>query len=202
MARGRPGVRARRGRRLRRVLPAPAPQCLPVPKGLGFVEAAALPETFFTVWTNVFERGRLAAGETLLVHGGTSGIGTTAMPLAQAFGARVFATAGSAEKCAACVRLGAELAINYREQDFVAVVKDETGGKGVDVVLDIVAGDYVPRNIECLAVEGRLVIIGRPGRRHRDRQRPSPDAAPAHRDRLHAAAAVGRGERRDRPCVA
>jgi putative PIG3 family NAD(P)H quinone oxidoreductase len=139
--------------------PAPAPQCLPVPKGLGFVEAAALPEAFFTVWTNVFERGRLAAGETLLVHGGTSGIGTTALALARAFGARTLATAGSAEKCAACLRLGASVAINYREQDFVAVVKEKTGGKGVDVVLDIVAGDYVPRNIECLAVEGRLVII-------------------------------------------
>jgi NADPH:quinone reductase len=142
---------------------APAPQCLPVPEGLGFVEGAALPETFFTVWTNVFERGRLAAGETLLVHGGTSGIGTTALALARARGARVFATAGSAEKCAACVRLGASVAINYREQDFVAVVKEKTAGKGVDVVLDMVAGDYVPRNIECLAVEGRLVIIAAQG---------------------------------------
>ncbi len=139
--------------------PAPAPQCLPVPKGLGFVEAAALPETFFTVWTNVFERGRLAAGETLLVHGGTSGIGTTALALARAFGAGTFATAGTAEKCAACLRLGAEVAIDYRQQDFVAVVKEKTGGRGVDVVLDMVAGDYVPRNIECLAEEGRLVII-------------------------------------------
>ncbi len=140
--------------------PAPAPQCLPVPRGLSPAEAAALPETFFTVWTNVFERGRLAAGETLLVHGGTSGIGTAAISLARAFGARVFVTAGSAEKCAAGLRLGAEVAIPYREQDFVAVVKEKTGGKGVDVVLDMVAGDYVPRNIECLAVEGRLVIIG------------------------------------------
>jgi putative PIG3 family NAD(P)H quinone oxidoreductase len=139
--------------------PAPAAQCLPVPRGLGPVEAAALPETFFTVWTNVFERGRLAAGETLLVHGGTSGIGTAAISLARAFGARVFATAGSAEKCAACLRLGVEVAIHYREQDFVAVVKEKTGGRGVDVVLDMVAGDYVPRNVECLAVEGRLVII-------------------------------------------
>ena len=138
---------------------APAPQCLPVPRGLGPVEAAALPETFFTVWTNVFERGRLTAGETLLVHGGTSGIGTTAIVLARAFGARVFATAGSAEKCDACRRLGAEVAINYREEDFVPVVKEKTGGRGVDVVLDMVAGDYVPRNLECLAVEGRLVII-------------------------------------------
>jgi NADPH2:quinone reductase len=139
--------------------PAPAPQCLRVPKGLGFVEAAALPETFFTVWTNVFERGRLAAGETILVHGGTSGIGTAAIALARAFGARVFATAGSAEKCAACLRLGAEVAIDYRAQDFVAVVKEKTDGRGVDVVLDMVAGDYIPRNIDCLAVEGRLVVI-------------------------------------------
>jgi putative PIG3 family NAD(P)H quinone oxidoreductase len=139
--------------------PAPALQCLPVPRGLTPVQAAALPETFFTVWTNVFERGRLAAGETLLVHGGTSGIGTAAIGLARAFGARAFATAGTAEKCAACLRLGAELAVNYREQDFVAVVKERTSGRGVDVVLDMVAGDYVPRNLECLAMDGRLVII-------------------------------------------
>jgi putative PIG3 family NAD(P)H quinone oxidoreductase len=139
--------------------PAPSPQCLPVPKGLGLVEAAALPETFFTVWTNVFERGRLAAGETILVHGGTSGIGTAALALARAFGARVFATAGSPEKCAASLRLGAEVAIDYRAQDFVSVVREKTGGRGVDVVLDIVAGDYVPRNIDCLGVDGRLVII-------------------------------------------
>jgi putative PIG3 family NAD(P)H quinone oxidoreductase len=138
---------------------APAPQCLPFPARFDAVQAAALPETFFTVWTNVFERGRLATGETILVHGGTSGIGTAAIALARAFGARVLATAGSAEKCAACRRLGAEVAINYREEDFVAVVKEKTGGRGVDVVLDIVAGDYVPRNLECLAVEGRLVII-------------------------------------------
>jgi putative PIG3 family NAD(P)H quinone oxidoreductase len=139
--------------------PAPSPQCLPVPKGVGLVEAAALPETFFTVWTNVFERGRLAAGETILVHGGTSGIGTAAVALARAFGARVFATAGSPEKCAACLRLGADVAIDYRAQDFVAVVREKTGGRGVDVVLDMVAGDYVPRNIDCLGVDGRLVII-------------------------------------------
>jgi len=138
---------------------APAPQCLPVPRGTSLIQAAALPEALFTVWTNVFERGRLAAGEMLLVHGGASGIGTTAISLARAFGARVFATAGSAEKCAACLRLGAEVAINYRDQDFVAVVKEKTGGRGVDVVLDMVAGDYVPRNLECLAVEGRLVLI-------------------------------------------
>jgi putative PIG3 family NAD(P)H quinone oxidoreductase len=138
---------------------APAPQCLPVPKGLSMVEAAALPETFFTVWDNVFTRGRLKAGETLLVHGGSSGIGTTAIQLARALGARVFATAGSAEKCAACERLGAEHAINYRDEDFVAVVKEATGGKGVDVVLDMVGGDYVTRNLNALGQGGRLVQI-------------------------------------------
>lgn len=138
---------------------APAPQCLPVPKGLTPVQAAALPETFFTVWTNVFERGRLARGETLLVHGGASGIGTTAIQLGRAFGARVLATAGTAEKCAACERLGAERAVNYREEDFVGAARDTTEGRGVDVILDMVAGSYVPRNIECLAREGRLVVI-------------------------------------------
>jgi NADPH2:quinone reductase len=141
---------------------APAPQCLPVPKGLTAIEAAAIPETFFTVWTNVFERGRLAAGETLLVHGGSSGIGTAAIPLARAFGARVLATAGSPEKCAACVSLGAERAINYRVEDFVAVVKELTAGRGVDLILDMVGGDYIPRNVECLALEGRLVLISLP----------------------------------------
>jgi putative PIG3 family NAD(P)H quinone oxidoreductase len=138
---------------------APVPQCLPVPEGLSLVEAAALPETFFTVWHNVFERGRLARGETLLVHGGSSGIGTTAIQLGRAFGARVLATAGSAEKCRACAGLGAERAVNYKEEDFVAAVKEATGGRGVDVVLDMVAGDYTPRNVQCLAVEGRLVQI-------------------------------------------
>jgi putative PIG3 family NAD(P)H quinone oxidoreductase len=138
---------------------APAPQCLPVPKGLTAIEAAAIPETFFTVWTNVFERGRLVAGETLLVHGGASGIGTTAIQMARALGARVFATAGSAEKCAACVALGAERAIDYRDQDFVAVVKETTEGRGVDVILDMVGGDYIPRNLDSLALEGRLVLI-------------------------------------------
>jgi NADPH2:quinone reductase len=138
---------------------APAPQCLPVPRGLDLVAAAGIPETFFTVWTNVFERGRLEAGESLLVHGGASGIGTTAIQLARARGARVFATAGSAEKCAACERLGAERAINYRETDFVAVVRELTGGRGVDVVLDMVGGEYFARNIEALAMEGRLVEI-------------------------------------------
>ena len=123
------------------------------------VEAAAIPETFFTVWTNVFERGRLAAGETFLVHGGTSGIGTTAIQLARAFGATVFATAGSAEKCAACVALGASMAINYREDDWGAALMTATGGRGVDVILDMVGGDYVTRNLNLLALEGRLVQI-------------------------------------------
>ena len=135
-------------------------QCLPVPRGLDMVAAAAIPETTFTVWSNVFDRGRLKPGESILIHGGSSGIGTTAIQLARALGSRVLATAGSAEKCAACERLGAERAINYRETDFVAAVRDATGGRGVDVVLDIVGGDYLPRNIEVLAVEGRLVQIG------------------------------------------
>jgi putative PIG3 family NAD(P)H quinone oxidoreductase len=138
---------------------APAAQCLPVPKGLTLVQAAALPETFFTVWTNVFERGQLTRGETLLVHGGSSGIGTTAIQLGRIFGARVLATAGTAEKCAACRRLGAERAVNYKEEDFVAVVKEATDGQGVDVILDMVGGRYIPRNLECLAREGRLVLI-------------------------------------------
>ena len=138
---------------------APAPQCLPLPRGLDLVAAAAIPETFFTVWTNVFERGRLQPNETLLVHGGSSGIGTTAIQLAHARGSRVFATAGSPEKCAACERLGAERAINYRDEDFVAVVRGLSGGAGVDVVLDIVGGDYFARNVDALAVEGRLVEI-------------------------------------------
>ena len=139
---------------------APAPQCLPVPRDIGLVEAAALPETFFMVWTNVFERGRLAPGESFLVHGGTSGIGTTAIQLARAFGARVFATAGTPEKCRICVELGAEQAIDYRQEDFVAVVKEATGGRGVDVILDMVGGSYAERNQQALAVEGRLVQIG------------------------------------------
>ena len=139
---------------------APAPQCLPVPAGMDLVTAAAVPETFFTVWANVFERGRLRPGETVLVHGGSSGIGTTAIQLAAARGARVFTTAGSDEKCRACERLGAERAINYRSEDFVDVVKQLTGGRGVDVILDIVGGDYVARDLLSLAVEGRLVVIG------------------------------------------
>jgi putative PIG3 family NAD(P)H quinone oxidoreductase len=138
---------------------APAPQVLPVPKGLSMTEAGGVPETFFTVWTNVFDRGRLAAGESFLVHGGSSGIGTTAIQLAHAFGATVFATVGSDEKRRACEALGAKRAINYRAEDFVEVVKAETGGKGVDVVLDMVGGPYVERNLQALAVEGRLVQI-------------------------------------------
>ena len=142
---------------------APAPQCLPIPAGVDLVHAAAIPETFFTVWTNVFERGRLAAGESILIHGGSSGIGTTAIQLAHALGARVITTAGSDEKCAACASLGADVAINYRTADFVAAVKEATSGRGVDVVLDMVGGDYLQRNIECLAMDGRLVQIGQLG---------------------------------------
>src|SRR5438093_5631484 len=138
---------------------APAPQCLPVPKGLDEVAAAAIPETFFTVWANVFDRGRLKSGETLLVHGGAGGIGTTAIQLGRAFGARVFATAGSPEKCGACERLGADRAIDYRRDDFVTVVRELTGGRGVDLILDILGGEDTPRNIECLAPGGRLLQI-------------------------------------------
>ena len=138
---------------------APAPQCLPVPKGVALVDAAGLPETFFTVWTNVFDRGRLAAGESFLVHGGSSGIGTTAIQLARAFGARVFATAGSPEKCTVCRDLGAERAIDYRQENFVAILKEATQGRGVDVILDMVGGPYVEKNLRSLAVEGRLVQI-------------------------------------------
>ncbi len=137
----------------------PAAQALPVPDGLNMVEAAAIPETFFTVWSNVFDRCALQPGETLLVHGGSSGIGTTAIMLASQLGSHVIATAGSAEKCRACLDLGAELAINYKERDFVEEVMNHTGGNGADVVLDMVAGDYIPRNIACMAVSGRLCII-------------------------------------------
>ena len=138
----------------------PAVQCLPVPAGMDFVTAAAIPETFFTVWTNVFDRGKLRAGESALFHGGSSGIGTTAIQLAVARGARVFATAGSDDKCRACEQLGAERAINYRTEDFVDVVKQVTGGRGVDLILDIVGGEYIARDLVALAVEGRLVVIG------------------------------------------
>lgn len=138
---------------------APAPQCLPVPAGLTVQQAAALPETFFTVWSNVFDRVQLRPGESLLVHGGASGIGTTAIQLAKVLGSRVFATVGSSEKIQPCLDLGAERVINYREEDFVQVIKDMTNGQGVDVILDMVGGDYVQRNLSALAVEGRLVFI-------------------------------------------
>lgn len=138
---------------------APISQCLPVPRGWSLIEAASLPETFFTVWSNVFDRAHLAAGESLLVQGGTSGIGVSAIQLARALGHRVFATAGSDEKARACEALGAERGINYRSEDFVAVVKDLTSGRGVDVVLDMVGGSYVPRELSCMAEDGRLVLI-------------------------------------------
>jgi len=137
----------------------PETQALPVPKSLGMVEAASLPETFFTVWANVYDRGRLSPGESLLVQGGTSGIGVTAIQMAAATGNRVFATAGSDEKVAACVKLGAERAFNYKTQDWAAEVRTATGGKGVNVILDMVGGDYVPRELKCIAEEGRLVFI-------------------------------------------
>jgi len=137
----------------------PEPQALPVPRGFSMVEAAALPETFFTVWHNVFERGALKASESILIHGGSSGIGTVAIMLAKAFGARVFITAGSPEKCEACGKLGADVAIDYKAQDFVAAVKAATGGKGVDVILDMVGGSYVTRNYEAAAMDGRVVQI-------------------------------------------
>jgi NADPH2:quinone reductase len=136
---------------------------LPMPAGLSLIEAAAIPETFFTVWYNTFERGRLAAGETVLIHGGSSGIGTTAIQLAKAFGARVITTAGTPEKCAACRKLGAEIAINYKTEDFVAATKQATGDRGADVVLDIVGGDYIDRNYEAAAVEGRILQIALQG---------------------------------------
>ncbi|MCP4183212.1 MAG: zinc-binding dehydrogenase [Hyphomicrobiales bacterium] len=132
---------------------------LPVPSGLSMIEAAALPETFFTVWHNVFQRGGLVSGETLLVHGGSSGIGTTAIQLAKNFGAKVIITAGSAEKCEACQKLGADVAINYREQDFVEVVRENTANEGVDLILDMVGGDYVERNYQAAAIDGRIVQI-------------------------------------------
>ena len=137
----------------------PVPQCLPIPKGLSLVEAASLPETFFTVWSNVYDRAHMAPGESFLVQGGSSGIGVTAIQIAKALGHRVYATAGSAEKTRACERLGADRAINYRTEDFSAVVKEDTAGRGVDVILDMVGGDYLERELKCLADDGRLVII-------------------------------------------
>lgn len=139
---------------------APEPQCLPIPASLDAIRAAAVPETFFTVWTNLFQRARLQNGETVLIHGGTSGIGTTAIQLARVTGATVYATAGSREKCIACERLGAAHAINYQATDFVKVVNELTSGRGVNVILDIVGGEYLGRNIECLAIDGRLAQIG------------------------------------------
>ncbi|MGB6242632.1 MAG: NAD(P)H-quinone oxidoreductase [Castellaniella sp.] len=145
---------------------APAALCLPVPKGLSMIEAAALPETYFTVWSNVFDRGRLSPGETLLVHGGASGIGTTAIALAHAFGHTVYATAGSTERVQAIEALGCTRGINYRTQDFVEAIHALTDNRGVDVILDMVAGDYLPRNLKALADEGRLVMIAQLGGAH------------------------------------
>jgi len=142
---------------------APAAQCLPLPPDLTVIEAAALPETVFTVWTNLFERGALKAGETVLIHGGSGGIGTTAIQMAAAWGARVFATAGSAEKCRLCERLGAERAINYKAEDFSAVVRTSTQDYGADVILDMVGGDYIPRHLELLAPDGRHISIAHLG---------------------------------------
>jgi putative PIG3 family NAD(P)H quinone oxidoreductase len=138
---------------------AAAPLCLPIPAGISMVEAAAIPETFFTVWTNLFDRGKCAPGDTVLIHGGTSGIGTTAIQLASAWGARVFATAGTADKARACERLGAIRGIDYKSEDFVDVIQRETAGKGADLILDMIGGSYLARNLEAAAVEGRLVII-------------------------------------------
>src|SRR5579859_842712 len=138
---------------------APAPQCLPIPAGLSFEEAAAIPETFFTVWTNLIDRAHFAAGKTVLIHGGTSGIGTTAIQLVKALGGRAFATAGSTEKAYACERLGAERGINYRIEDFIQVTKERTQGKGVDIIIDMVGGDYVQRNMQAAAVDGVIVNI-------------------------------------------
>jgi putative PIG3 family NAD(P)H quinone oxidoreductase len=142
---------------------APASLCLPVPEGMSAAQAAAIPETFFTVWTNVFDRGRLASGESLLVHGGSSGIGTTAIQLGKAFGATLYVTAGSDEKCQACTDLGADAAINYRSEDFVAKILELTNERGVDLILDMIGGDYLPRNLKSLAVEGRIVQIALQG---------------------------------------
>ena len=138
---------------------APAAQCLPVPQNLSTLQAAALPENYFTVWSNVFDRGGLTAGESFLVHGGSSGIGTTAIQLAKAFGAKVFTTAGTAEKCAVCEHLGADLAVNYRDADFVAAIKQANQARGLDLILDMVGGSYIPRNLDLLNPDGRLVFI-------------------------------------------
>ena len=166
---------------------APDVQCLPIPSTVDLVSAAAMPETFFTVWTNVFERGRLRAGESFLVHGGASGIGTTAIQMARAFGARVFATAGTDEKCVACERLGAERAINYKTEDFVAAVTSLTGGTGVDVILDMVGAPYFSRNVDLLALEGRLLQIAVHARREGRNQSRAPAAAAPHHYRIDVA---------------
>ncbi|HEY5087303.1 MAG TPA: NAD(P)H-quinone oxidoreductase [Gemmatimonadaceae bacterium] len=158
---------------------APSVQCLPIPDGFSMVQAAALPEALFTVWYNVFQRCRLSAGETLLVHGGTSGIGVIAIQMARAIGAKVFATAGSPDKCAVCLRLGAEVAIDYHEADFAGVVLDRTKGHGVDVILDMVGGDYFERNLRALAMEGRLVNIA-----YMNGSRVSVDLSPIMQKRL------------------
>ena len=179
---------------------APARQCLPVSPSIDLVEAGAIPETFFTVWTNVFDRGRLRAGETALFHGGSSGIGTTAIQLAAARGATVLATAGSDEKCRACEDLGAKQAINYRTADFVKAVLELTDGKGVDLILDMVGGSYIGRNLEALATDGRLVQIGFMSGESTalGRFQAHPDSTPDDH-RLDAQAENGRGERAD--CV-
>lgn len=145
---------------------APLAQCLPIPSSFTMAEAAGLPETYFTVYFNVVERGELKAGETLLIHGGSSGIGTTAIALGKAYGARVFVTAGNARKCAACIELGADRAINYREEDFVKVVLEATAQRGIDVILDMVAGEYMPRNIAAAATDGRIALIATMGGTH------------------------------------
>lgn len=164
---------------------APDEQCLPVPEAISLVHAGAIPETFFTVWTNLFQRAGLSRGETILVHGGSSGIGTTAIQLATAFGATVLATAGSPDRAQACVGLGAARAIDYKTEDFVAFVRDATSGRGVDVILDIIGGDYLQRNIECLALNGRLVQIGLIGG-----SRASIDLRPVLQKRLTITASV------------
>ncbi len=181
---------------------APVAQCLPKPRALSFAEAAGLPETYFTVWSNVFDRARLVPGESLLVQGGSSGIGVAAIQLAAALGSTVFATAGSDEKCQACVELGAKRAINYRTEDFAEVIKTETDGRGVDVILDMVAGDYLPREIASLADDGRLVFIALLGgsKAHLGSERGS--APPVDGDRIDAASALGRFQGRDREAAA
>jgi NADPH2:quinone reductase len=175
---------------------APAAQCLPIPNGLDMVSAAAIPETFFTVWTNVFERGRLLTGEIALFHGGASGIGTSAIQLATARGARVLVTAGSDDKCRACEQLGAERAINYKKEDFVEVVRTTTAGRGVDLILDIIGAPYLDRNLRALAQDGRLVQIGLMGGSEANLDLPNP-RAPIDGDRVYASAEDGRRERRD-----